>query len=360
MPEDAKPEDAEARAVQWRFERAEAAVKAGQYEEAIKQFHTLIAAQPGNSRWRSWLAHCLELAGRHHEALAEWQRLLPDPSCREARHRLIKCGLAICEQYQAAGRLEEAVALGEQLMRDFPDKLGELSPKVAVFRIALKQSEGPSVRGYVSPVGPLVVSALAVAASLALFRLNPLIVGALVLCTSCWVLWDAAAVGSRKPGQHILGTAPAAWFIGCLLLWIVFFPYYLVKREQFLRHHRVGHSMWALAGVTVFAAFVVPFGLISFALEQLPTGIAPTRTTVPSLPTSSACTACGGAGATTCTFCNGAGQERCAGCGGVGSIGSGDYEQKCPVCGGAGETVCTLCGGTGKVDCPLCVNGRAP
>src|SRR4051812_19221764 len=50
----------------------------------------------------------------------------------------------------------------------------------------------------------------------------------LVIGTTIWVGIDA---GNRDWSQEKRATRPAAWVIGCLFLWIVFFPYYLVKRS---------------------------------------------------------------------------------------------------------------------------------
>jgi hypothetical protein len=46
--------------------------------------------------------------------------------------------------------------------------------------------------------------------------------GGLVILTSTWVFYDARA--RRVP-------KPLRWGIGCLLLWIVFFPWYLARRR---------------------------------------------------------------------------------------------------------------------------------
>lgn len=53
----------------------------------------------------------------------------------------------------------------------------------------------------------------------------------IVLGTSIWVLIDSKNIGVRKglvTGMANIG--PWTWFFGCLLLWIVAFPLYLVKR----------------------------------------------------------------------------------------------------------------------------------
>ena len=57
----------------------------------------------------------------------------------------------------------------------------------------------------------------------------------LVIGSSIWVLLDAKNIGVKK-GQ-VKGLADVGhwgWFAGCLLLWIVVFPLYIVTRPQLL------------------------------------------------------------------------------------------------------------------------------
>lgn len=52
------------------------------------------------------------------------------------------------------------------------------------------------------------------------------LISLIVIVTSIWVLVDAHSKG--------LGYAKSiAWFVFCLLLWIVAFPWYLIKRRHF-------------------------------------------------------------------------------------------------------------------------------
>jgi len=65
----------------------------------------------------------------------------------------------------------------------------------------------------------------------------------IVVGTSIWVAVDASSIGVKK-GQ-IKGVAdmgPVGWFFGCLLLWIVGFPYYLAKRGEFKRINEKGQN----------------------------------------------------------------------------------------------------------------------
>lgn len=54
-----------------------------------------------------------------------------------------------------------------------------------------------------------------------------------VLLSSLWVYFDAKRIGARKgllPGFGDMN--PGGWFLVCLLLWIIGFPLYLIKRGK--------------------------------------------------------------------------------------------------------------------------------
>jgi hypothetical protein len=58
----------------------------------------------------------------------------------------------------------------------------------------------------------------------------------IVIATSIWVLIDAQTIGVKKGQIQGMGDlSPGGWFIVCLLLWIVGFPFYLAKRPEFKR-----------------------------------------------------------------------------------------------------------------------------
>jgi len=58
----------------------------------------------------------------------------------------------------------------------------------------------------------------------------------IVLGTSIWVLVDAKSIGVKKGQIKGVGNmGPWAWFFVCLLLWVIGFPFYLVKRGEFKR-----------------------------------------------------------------------------------------------------------------------------
>ena len=51
-----------------------------------------------------------------------------------------------------------------------------------------------------------------------------------VIGSAFWAYSDAKA--RSKEGAKLEPFGPAGWFWACLLLWIVFFPWYLVKRSS--------------------------------------------------------------------------------------------------------------------------------
>jgi hypothetical protein len=70
-----------------------------------------------------------------------------------------------------------------------------------------------------------------------MFALVPIVVLFFVVATSLWVYTDAEAYSERdtpvvlSTDSFSVGT-PDAWFFACLLLWIVFFPLYVMGRDQ--------------------------------------------------------------------------------------------------------------------------------
>ena len=64
------------------------------------------------------------------------------------------------------------------------------------------------------------------------------LIGVVVVATSVWVAFDAHRLMSDlpKPARRTVTratTSPAVWFIACLLLWIVAFPWYLAVRGKY-------------------------------------------------------------------------------------------------------------------------------
>jgi len=56
----------------------------------------------------------------------------------------------------------------------------------------------------------------------------------LVLGTSIWVLFDAKAIGVKQgQAKGFTDMGHWGWFFSCLLLWIVCFPLYLSKRNEY-------------------------------------------------------------------------------------------------------------------------------
>jgi putative flippase GtrA len=65
----------------------------------------------------------------------------------------------------------------------------------------------------------------------------PIVVLTAFLAADLWVYADAKAHSERgNPVVRSFGSfevnTPAAWFLGCLLLWILFFPLYMKSRDR--------------------------------------------------------------------------------------------------------------------------------
>jgi hypothetical protein len=72
--------------------------------------------------------------------------------------------------------------------------------------------------------------------------MNPLYVAEIIIVvtTSVWVLIDAISIGikrtpeTKETGKSSLNMGAVAWFFACLLLWVIYFPLYLIKRGKHL------------------------------------------------------------------------------------------------------------------------------
>ena len=62
----------------------------------------------------------------------------------------------------------------------------------------------------------------------------------IVIVTSIWVYFDAKKIGVKK-GQlkGVCDLGVGGWFIVCLLLWVIGFPMYLIKRPELKRINTV-------------------------------------------------------------------------------------------------------------------------
>jgi hypothetical protein len=67
--------------------------------------------------------------------------------------------------------------------------------------------------------------------------LVPVFVLVVILAIDAWVYQDAKRCADEgapvvlRVGTFVLAT-PTQWFVACLLLWIIFFPLYLVSRSS--------------------------------------------------------------------------------------------------------------------------------
>jgi hypothetical protein len=67
--------------------------------------------------------------------------------------------------------------------------------------------------------------------------LGPVLVLLVILAIDMWVYADAKQRADQgapvvvRIGAFVLET-PQTWFVGCLILWIIFFPLYMVSRAR--------------------------------------------------------------------------------------------------------------------------------
>lgn len=55
----------------------------------------------------------------------------------------------------------------------------------------------------------------------------------IILGSSLWLLFDAKTIGIKKTDEKsFTNMSPVGWFFCSLLLWIVTFPLYLIKRAE--------------------------------------------------------------------------------------------------------------------------------
>jgi len=83
----------------------------------------------------------------------------------------------------------------------------------------------------------------------------------IIIVTSLWVFFDAKRIGIKK-GQitGIANLGPGGWLIACLLLWVVAFPIYVVKRPQFIRVNQKDYrSCWNKldTSVAIFVSILI-------------------------------------------------------------------------------------------------------
>lgn len=58
----------------------------------------------------------------------------------------------------------------------------------------------------------------------------------IVILSSIWAFADAEKIRVKTEQNKGVGnTGPISWFLGCLILWVIVFPYYLYKRNEYLR-----------------------------------------------------------------------------------------------------------------------------
>jgi hypothetical protein len=72
------------------------------------------------------------------------------------------------------------------------------------------------------------------------------IISIIIIATSIWVYFDAKKIGVKKSGEKAqtgkgaLNMGPLGWAICSLLLWIIMFPLYLIKRPSLKKKFQTG------------------------------------------------------------------------------------------------------------------------
>lgn len=97
-------------------------------------------------------------------------------------------------------------------------------------------------------------------------RMLDILVWGIIVTSSIWVLVDARTLGVQK-GQirGIANMGPVAWFIVCLLLWIVGFPMYLAKRPEYKRiNGKEGSNAFPTIAGVIAIAIVVLSAVLTF------------------------------------------------------------------------------------------------
>ena len=64
------------------------------------------------------------------------------------------------------------------------------------------------------------------------------LISLVVAATSLWAYFDAHMLASRTQAllgerKHVAQHRPVFWLFACLVLWVVFFPLYVVARSSF-------------------------------------------------------------------------------------------------------------------------------
>lgn len=60
-----------------------------------------------------------------------------------------------------------------------------------------------------------------------------------ILGSAAWVFYDARRLDVGRDTSGPRKTSPLIWALGCLLLWIIVFPWYLIKRPSFVAQNSV-------------------------------------------------------------------------------------------------------------------------
>ena len=99
-----------------------------------------------------------------------------------------------------------------------------------------------------------------------IFKILGCVIPLIVVASAVWVYWDASSnkIGP-VPDKKSFNQSAFMWGLGCIFLWIVVFPVYLVKRKQLIeaaKEHPVEEKQRGLkVGMLIFMALgiLAPF-----------------------------------------------------------------------------------------------------
>lgn len=105
-----------------------------------------------------------------------------------------------------------------------------------------------------------------------------------VLATSVWVLVDAKKLNIKKgQAKGLANMGPWSWFVVCLVLWVIAFPYYLYKRPSLKRlnensdqnnvldeEEKPKGGLWGKISLGFIACIAILFLVLSLGTQGIP------------------------------------------------------------------------------------------
>jgi hypothetical protein len=85
-----------------------------------------------------------------------------------------------------------------------------------------------------------------------------------------WVLLDSHRLGAKRvKGGGFFNMSSRGWFFSCALLWIVFFPIYLFKRQQYKREYSGFGQELSKELLIKYTIILISFYAVLYALGSL-------------------------------------------------------------------------------------------